>query len=180
MLTRFIFLGRYRVRRLFQTQFIASCSWSIALFLLAVAILVFIQLTIQVESLEFASNEVYTQAQEQRPVNVQLEQDRSVLPFFDSAALTDSLQQISLEEKLKLDEISYSLDSSPTQPYLRYRTTLLINAKYPNIRHFVDQVRRKHEQTSLDSISCKRGGIDDVELICELSISAFYRRKVHG
>lgn len=104
---------------------------------------------------------------------------QSLLPF-NSAQVLDTLNQVAEETKLPLVEVSFVLDDSVNQPYLRYRASLTATANYTTIRRFVDQVHANLIDVSLDAISCTRKDIRDVALACDLSFSAFYRRAPGG
>jgi hypothetical protein len=102
------------------------------------------------------------------------------LPGFDSAQLVSALHQVAAAAKLPIDEVSFVLDDTANQPYLRYRVKLTVSATYPVIRRFVDRFRSELMHVSLDAITCARSDIVDVKLTCDLALSAFYRKSGHG
>lgn len=104
---------------------------------------------------------------------------QSLLPF-NGAQVLDTLNQVADETTLPLVEVSFVLDDSVNQPYLRYRASLTATASYATIRRFVDQVHANLMDVSLDAISCTRKDIRDVVLACDLRFSAFYRRQPGG
>ncbi|HSY26640.1 MAG TPA: hypothetical protein VK832_03970 [Burkholderiaceae bacterium] len=105
---------------------------------------------------------------------------KMTLPAFNNTQLVEVLNDAAESSKLSLDEISFSLDENANQPYLRYHATLTVSSGYPAIRRFLDQVRLKQPEMSLDSITCTRDDITTVELACDLALSAFYRKEAHG
>lgn len=102
------------------------------------------------------------------------------LPEFQSKHLVDALGRVAQETKLPLEEVQFSLDDNGSLPYLRYRATLTVSSSYPLIRRFLDLLREEVAAISLDAISCTRADIGAPELICELTLSAFYRKGGHG
>ena len=102
------------------------------------------------------------------------------LPAFNNTQLVDVLNRVAEESKLSLDEVSFVLEENAAQPYLRYRATLTVSSAYPTIRRFLEQVRVRQPQVSLDTINCSRDDITTVELTCDLVMSAFYRKEGHG
>jgi hypothetical protein len=109
-----------------------------------------------------------------------LPQTHAALPSFDSAHLVEALHTIAGDTKLPVDEISYALEDSDNQPYLRYRVTLTATASYPTIRQFTDSLRQQAAYVSLDTISCSREDIAAAALSCDLGFSAFYRKPARG
>jgi hypothetical protein len=105
---------------------------------------------------------------------------RAELPEFDSAQLVDALHDVANDIKLPIDEVSYALENTAGQPYLRYRVTLSVTANYPTIRKFADTFRKQAEHVSLDTISCSREDIAATTLNCDLGLSAFYRKAERG
>jgi hypothetical protein len=98
------------------------------------------------------------------------------LPGFQSAALVNTFHQLAQENKFPLNEVSYALDDSANQPYLRYRVTLTVASTYPVIRRFVDQIGTHLPNVALDAISCAREDIAIVELNCDLVFSAIFAK----
>jgi hypothetical protein len=102
------------------------------------------------------------------------------LPRFSSAELVETVNQVAADIGLPVDEISYTLDESPSQPYLRYHVTLSSAASYPLMRRFVDGMAMNLPHAVLDSISCSRDDIAVAALSCDLSFSAFFMKDGHG
>lgn len=103
-------------------------------------------------------------------------QEPVVLPDFDNAKLVAALHQVADELSLPLDEVSYSLDNSDNQPFLRYHMNLSVVSSYAVMRDFVVRLQRTQSQVSLDGIHCSRDDIGVAALSCDLNLSAFYRK----
>lgn len=102
------------------------------------------------------------------------------LPVFSSARLTADFHAVAADTKLPVDEVSYALDSNVNQPYKRYRVTLAVKTRYPEIRKFVAALTNALPNVVLDAVRCGREDIAVSTLSCELSFSAFYRKSAHG
>lgn len=106
--------------------------------------------------------------------------DGADLPAFSSIELVQSLNDVSSELQVALDEVAYTLSDSPSEPYLRYRITLRLTAPYPVMRKFSDSLAGSLTHIALDSIACARQDALTVPLTCDLAFSAFYRRAAHA
>lgn len=102
------------------------------------------------------------------------------LPAFSSASLTANFHAVAADVKLPLDEVSYTLDSSANQPFLRYRVTLSVKTGYPEIRKFVAALIAELPNVALDSVRCSKEDVVSTVLSCQLGFSAFYRKGGHG
>lgn len=98
------------------------------------------------------------------------------LGIFHNSALMESLNQTALTVALPVNDIVFRFDDNPSRPYLRYSATVKVFGGYPQVRRFVDTVRKQLSETSLDAISCTRSDIRSVHVSCDLTLSAFYRR----
>lgn len=98
------------------------------------------------------------------------------LPEFDNVLLVQSLNEFAEDNQLPLGEVSYALDESVNQPYLRYRILLKVAASYPRIRKFSEQFTAEMSNASLDSINCSRSSNTALVTTCDLAFSVFYRR----
>jgi hypothetical protein len=98
---------------------------------------------------------------------------RAQLPAFNSAELVSALNQVADAARLPIDEVTFTLDNTAKQPYLRYRFTLTAAASYPVIRRFVDRFGHELAHVSLDAIACTRDNVAKPGLTCDL---AFYRK----
>lgn len=101
---------------------------------------------------------------------------RSGLPTFSSAELAKQFNQTATDVGLRSDEISYSLEASPGQPFLRYRLTFPVQSNYPTIRRFVAALSADMPHVVLDGIRCSRESTSSSALVCDLTLSAFFAR----
>jgi hypothetical protein len=114
------------------------------------------------------------------PLLTRKSDDAPELPTFRSSELVDALEHAGRGSGLVMTDISYSLDASPTRPYLRYQVSLSMVGTYPLVRRFIDDVALEMPHLILDSISCSRDGIAATRPVCDLSFSTFYRKDLHG
>lgn len=101
--------------------------------------------------------------------------NESLRPF-NSAQVLQVLSDVALETNLPLAEVTFTLDASAAQPYVRYRAALTTIGTYSTIRRFVTQIHSSVGDVSLDAFSCTRKNIQDTALACDLAFSAFYRK----
>jgi len=101
---------------------------------------------------------------------------RAPLPAFNSAELVSALNRVAEAARLPIDEVTFTLDDTARQPYLRYQITLTVSASYPAIRRFVDRFGRELAHVSLDAIACSRDIVAKPGLTCDLAFFAFYRK----
>ena len=172
--------GQFYFRRLFQAQPVALCALLAACVSLICALTVYVQQSRSVESTEAEWRSLNKKAKLPDSQSTQAGDVKLTLPAFDNTQLVVALNGAAETSKLSLDEVSFLLDENPSQPYLRYRATLTVSSAYPAIRRFLDQVRSQQPDVLLDSITCTRDDITTVELTCDLALSAFYRKEVHG
>jgi hypothetical protein len=108
----------------------------------------------------------------------------SVMPVgllpFSSAQVVQVLNDVSEKTGVPINEISFSLDEGSAQPFLRYRASFNVSAKYLAVRRFIDSVHSELHDVSLDSVSCTRENVDASLLKCDLVFSAFYAKADHG
>jgi Tfp pilus assembly protein PilO len=183
MTVRLLHVGQFYLRRFFLLQPRVAASVLAAVGLVLGAALVAAQQSYERQSAEDALESAIREAKQARisllkaptPVSEQM-----ALPEFDSAELVGTLHRVAADVKLPFDEVSYALEESTGQPYLRYRMTLSVTGNYPAIRRFSDSFRREASHVTLDSISCSRDDISAAELSCDLGLSAFYRKVAHG
>lgn len=102
------------------------------------------------------------------------------LPVFSSSELAADFHAISADVKLPVDEVRYALDSSASQPYLRYRVTLVVKTGYPEIRKFAAALLTALPNVALDSVRCGKEEAAGAALSCQLAFSAFYRKDGRG
>ncbi|MES2069882.1 MAG: hypothetical protein V4488_06010 [Pseudomonadota bacterium] len=177
----FLRSGQFHFRRLLQTRprFVASLAIAVLAFLivaLAAAQVGYTRLSSE-DALQLAIQQTKILKKKPPTASPQAQAD---LPRFDSAQLVDVLHQVADEVKLPVDEISYALEDNSNQAYLRYRVTLSVTASYPVIRKFADRFQGQAPHVSLDTISCAREAVTAAALSCDLGLSAFYQKAVHG
>jgi len=102
------------------------------------------------------------------------------LPDFNSAEFVAMLMKVADRTSLPVDEISFALDDAEGMPYLRYRVKLAVTSRYPVVRRFADQFRAELAHVSLDAIHCRRENLSDVDVNCDLALSAFFRKPARG
>lgn len=102
------------------------------------------------------------------------------LPAFEPVKLVDAINRLAIDSKLPLDEVSFVLEDNPSQHYLRYRATLTVSSRYPAIRRFMEALQTEQPQVSFDAVNCVREDITTTEPTCDLGLSAFYRKRLHG
>ena len=78
------------------------------------------------------------------------------------------------------EEVSYSLEAPPGQPYQRYRIRLPVKADYPKIRRFIAALAVDMPHVALDGIRCSRENKAASVLACDLTFSAFFRIDGNG
>lgn len=104
---------------------------------------------------------------------------KSLQPF-NSAHLVQALNDASEKSSVPLNDVAFTLDDGPGQPFLRYRASFSVTANYVSVRRFIDRIHAELLDVSLDSISCAREAIDSQALKCSVVFSAFYARAQRG
>jgi hypothetical protein len=102
------------------------------------------------------------------------------LKAFRSSHLLSLLEQSASSAAVKLDEISFAVDDAPNQPYVRYRATFSVIARYPTIRKFISGILAGSEGVVLDTVSCRREDVSAVDVRCDISAYVAYQEKVGG
>ena len=170
---------QFYLRRLLQTQPIAFSALLAAGLIFASMLALCVEQLQSVDAAEAQWRILNQHGKESGRAGLQIGDMKLTLPAFNNTQLIEVLNDTAESSKLSLDEISFSLDDNANQPYLRYHATLTVSSSYPAIRRFLDQMRIKQPEMSLDSITCAREDITTVELACDLALSAFYRKETH-
>lgn len=102
------------------------------------------------------------------------------LPPFRSSALVALVNDVANDAGLELKDIAYSLDDTPTQPYLRYRVGMSVVAAYPQVRQFAERLLERGAHLTLDGITCARSEPARQQLTCDLAVSGLFEKNVHG
>lgn len=182
MSSKFLSFCRFHLFRLLRAQPGLFAALTIISLATVFSVLGYIQQWQQADSAEFQLSELRAKVKQTQSELISAEaltHAPLALPVFNSAQLVHRFHQLAAENKLPLGEISYSLDDSANQPYLRYRVTLTVSTSYPVIRHFVDQISAALPHVALDTISCAREDIGVVNLNCDLVFSAIFKKDVH-
>lgn len=106
--------------------------------------------------------------------------DAIELPEFNGADFAAEFNQIASEAGLPVEELAYALEAGAAQPYLRYRMTLEVKAGYPELRRFIAAMSAAQPNVSLDSVRCRREDVATAPVICQLALSAFFRKAAHA
>lgn len=102
------------------------------------------------------------------------------LKAFRSTHLLSILEQGASAANIKLDEISFVVDESPNQPYVRYRASFTVLSRYPTIRKFISEILAGSEGVVLDTVACRREDISAVDVRCDISAYVAYQEKAGG
>jgi len=180
MSTQWLPQCRFYFRRLLQTQPLAFAALLATCALCIGTLALYAQQSHSADTAQTEWRTLNQHAKDPGRTGAQTGNAKPDLPAFNNTALVEALNGAAEETKLTLDEISFLLDDNASQPYLRYRATLTVSSGYPIIRRFLDSVRVKQPEVSLDAITCTRDDIATVELTCDLALSAFYRKEAHG
>lgn len=101
------------------------------------------------------------------------------LPEFSSAAFVAQLNSLAHDMGLASEEVTYTLENNPGQPYWRYRINFEVKSGYPQIRKFLAALSSEVPNATLDAIRCQRADTATPALTCNLTLSAFFRT-AHG
>ena len=96
------------------------------------------------------------------------------LPPFNSAVLVEAVNDAAEDSGLILNEVSYVLEDSKNQPFLRYRVVLSVVASYPEVRQFVERLTNRVPHLTLDGFECSRSGTSVLVPTCDLALSGLY------
>lgn len=102
------------------------------------------------------------------------------LKAFQSSHLLAIIEQGASGANIKLDEISFAIDDSPNQPYVRYRASFTVLSRYPTIRKFIAEILAGSEGVVLDTVACRREDVNAVDVRCDISAYVAYEEKAGG
>ena len=102
------------------------------------------------------------------------------LKAFRSSHLLAILEQGASAANIKLDEISFAIDDSPNQPYVRYRASFTVLSRYPTIRKFISEILAGSEGVVLDTVACRREDVTATDVRCDISAYVAYQEKAGG
>lgn len=180
MLSSVLPVYRFHLRQLRQYQPIAFWLLMAAIGLMVVSIVILIRQANVVHEAEAQFDEVRLAVRASSSPRSSNDLPTTALPAFDNALLVSTLDRLSTSRHLPLDEVTYTLDENANLPYLRYRITMTVTARYPLLRSFVDDVRHTMSNATLDTMACSRVDIGATELTCDLAFSTFYAKAAHG
>lgn len=101
------------------------------------------------------------------------------LPTFHSVPLVQAIERTAAGSSAAVNEITFTFDDAATQPFLRYRARFSLVGRYFAIRDFIDQLGRTLPFAYLDSIHCTREDAGETDVVCEMTVTALYRRPDH-
>lgn len=102
------------------------------------------------------------------------------LKAFRSSHLLSILENGASAAAIKLDEISFAVDDSPNQPYVRYRASFTVLSRYPTIRKFISEILAGSEGVVLDTVACRREDVNAADVRCDISAYVAYQEKAGG
>lgn len=108
------------------------------------------------------------------PTSAGAEGEAARLERFNSQSFTAQFHETAAGVGLPIDEVTYALEESDKVPYLRYRITMTVKARYLDVRKFIAALAADMPQVSLDSIRCARETGTPQPLSCDLAFSAFF------
>lgn len=163
------FLQQYLARRLFEatTIGVVACSTVAALFFWITAP------DVTAVSAAGLPNPHAVSKQTSSPISLPSETPQ--LPGFNSAKVAAQFHENAHAVGLASEEVGYTLDSPPGQPYQRYRIRFPVKADYARIRRFVAALAADMPHLALDGINCTRENTAAALLTCDLVFSAFFR-----
>jgi hypothetical protein len=168
---------RFHLRRALRANPAALVTLGLSVTALVVSGAVFVAQWRGALGAERAENEIRQAGRPAPPVSTDpANEARAALPLFNSAEFVAALDRITEATKLPVKEVAFTLDDTPSQPYMRYRITLTVSARYPSIRQFVDRFRGEMANVTLDAIVCARDAPGKPGLTCDLAFLAFYRK----
>jgi hypothetical protein len=107
-------------------------------------------------------------------------QVRVDLKAFRSSHLLAIIEQGASTANIKIDEISFAVDDSPNQPYVRYRASFTVLSRYPAIRKFISEILAGSEGVVLDTVACRREDVTAADVRCDISAYVAYQEKAGG
>lgn len=114
--------------------------------------------------------------QASQAVTVASSSQAGLLPAFSSHEFAAQFHETATSAGMPVDEVSYALESNDNQFYLRYRVTMTVKTRYPEIRKFIAALAAGMPHVSLDNIQCGRESAAALQLSCQLAFSAFFAR----
>lgn len=98
------------------------------------------------------------------------------LPPFDATVLIAAIEQASLSAQVNTDGFAFAVEDTAGLPYRRYRASMEMVGRYPQIRAAIAGVLREVPSSALSAVKCMRDDIGEADVRCTVVMSAFYRR----
>ncbi len=168
---------RFHVRRLHRDQ---GAAFLATLVLAGCTLLTLAAWAIEASEVSRAKQELQDLITRAARAPQQVKASGSQLPNLDTVSFVAAIHRSAAESKIGTDEVTYVLEDQPTLPYIRYRARFSIEAPYPTIRQFIQGVVDAETNTALDGISCARTELKGTRPVCDIAISAFYKRDARG
>ncbi len=99
---------------------------------------------------------------------------------FQSSHLVGLLREGAAVADVALNEIAFTVEGTPEQPYQRYRAAFEVSAPYPTVRKFISHVLSGTNGVVLDTVACSRKDISAEAVTCALSFYVAYQRTQRG
>lgn len=98
------------------------------------------------------------------------------LPSFDATTLIGAIERESISRQVGSDTFVFAVDDTAGLPYRRYRVSMEMVGRYPQIRGALAGVLHAVPFSALDTLKCMRDDIGETDVRCTVAMSAFYRR----
>jgi hypothetical protein len=99
-----------------------------------------------------------------------------VLPAFSASVVLEAIERGSTSAQVTVDDFTFVLEDSAGVPYRRYRASMSMAGRYPQVRQALARILGQLPYGALDAIKCTRADIVEVDVVCSVTISTFYRR----
>jgi hypothetical protein len=167
----------FHIRRLYYSHGAAFIS---ALALTGCALLACAGWALEATQLARAQAELDKLTAQQTHTPLRRSSTLPLLPALNTVSLVVAIREAATATKINPRDITYTLENQSGQPYIRYQARLSVDAAYPSIRQFVQNIVDNESYTSLDAITCERIELKGSGPVCDITISAFYKRDSDG
>jgi hypothetical protein len=167
----------FHIRRLYYAHGIAFIS---TLVLTGFALLACAGWALEATQLARTQAELRKLTVQQTRIPLQRSSTLPVLPALNTVSLVVAIREAATATKINPRDITYTLENQSGLPYIRYRARFSVEAAYPSIRQFVQNIVDTEPFISLDGISCERIELKGSGPVCDITISAFYKRDSDG
>jgi hypothetical protein len=170
----------FHLRRIRSSQPILLASLVITCSAFLVALPTWLALVEAGKEVQAEYDALKMRAEKNLPAVVIAPDQGEMLRPFNSAYMVTALNEAATRAGVALNELNFTFDAGKTEPFIRYRVSMTVATNYLAMRRFVDQVKTDIPDVSLDSISCRRKGIEDPVLTCDLGFTAFFKKDERG